>query len=203
MSREELYGRASLEILHLNMSQTPIMCVSRILYLWIQILGCSSCSLQVTLLDRMLWFTLFLLSIAECDIKTCIINKTACDLGFQPVVAISEDGCCPVFSCSKYHISLRCFIYSLNSFIYSKWVKIISSSFSPSLSAFTIGAFSFFWRWGNWCRFSVVNIQWVNLLIRYWMLVTLKPSRSSAVKLYFQIHIPDLAWHWLNYQQGG
>ncbi|OWK58541.1 Mucin-5B [Lonchura striata] len=55
--------------------------------------------LQVTLLDGMLWLTLSLLSIAECDIKTCIINKTVCDLGFQPVVAMSEDGCCPVFSC--------------------------------------------------------------------------------------------------------
>ncbi|KAK2536626.1 hypothetical protein Q9233_003041 [Columba guinea] len=51
------------------------------------------------LLDRMLWLTLPLLSIAECDIKTCVINKTACELGFQPVVAISEDGCCPIFSC--------------------------------------------------------------------------------------------------------
>ncbi|NXP39341.1 MUC5B protein, partial [Leiothrix lutea] len=38
-------------------------------------------------------------TVCECDIKTCIINKTACDLGFQPVVAMSEDGCCPIFSC--------------------------------------------------------------------------------------------------------
>ncbi|NWZ60204.1 MUC5B protein, partial [Haliaeetus albicilla] len=38
-------------------------------------------------------------TVCECDIKTCIINKTACDLGFQPVVGISEDGCCPIFSC--------------------------------------------------------------------------------------------------------
>ncbi|NXS07902.1 MUC5B protein, partial [Neodrepanis coruscans] len=38
-------------------------------------------------------------TVCECDIKTCIINKTGCDLGFQPVVAISEDGCCPIFSC--------------------------------------------------------------------------------------------------------
>lgn len=60
---------------------------------------------------------LSLLSIAECDIRTCFIKKTACDLGFQPVVAISEDGCCPIFSCSKYHVSLKCFIYSLNYFI--------------------------------------------------------------------------------------
>lgn len=76
--------------------------------------------LQEKLLDRMIWLTLSPLSIAECDIKTCVINKTACDLGFQPVVAISEDGCCPVFSCSKYHVSLRNFIYSFNYFSFSE-----------------------------------------------------------------------------------
>lgn len=74
----------------------------------------SKLSPQVTLLDGRLWLTLSLLCITECDIKTCIINKTGCDLGFQPVIAISEDGCCPIFSCSKYLVSLRCFIYSLN-----------------------------------------------------------------------------------------
>lgn len=100
MSREELYSRASLGILHLNMSQTPKICGSRIIYFY-PISWMFKLCLQVTLLDRMLWLILSLLSIAECDIKTCIINKTACDLGFQPVVGISEDGCCPIFSCSK------------------------------------------------------------------------------------------------------
>ena len=119
MSREELYSRASLEIVHLSKSQTLKMCGSRITYFYPISLMFKLC-LQVTLLDRMLWLTLSLLRIAECDIKTCIINKTACDLGFQPVVAISEDGCCPIFSCSKYHVSLRCFIYSLSYFIFSK-----------------------------------------------------------------------------------
>lgn len=138
MSREDLYSRASLEILHLNMSQTPKMCGSRIIYFylisWMFKLWSAS--------DTAGWNALayfISVAIAECDIKTCIIKKTACDLGFQPVVAISEDGCCPIFSCSKYHVSLRCFIYSLNYFIFSKWVKIVSSSLSPSLSAFSFG----------------------------------------------------------------
>lgn len=100
MSRKELYSGASLGILHLNMSQTPKICGSRIIYFY-PISWMFKLCLQVTLLDRMLWLILSLLSIAECDIKTCIINKTACDLGFQPVVGISEDGCCPIFSCSK------------------------------------------------------------------------------------------------------
>jgi len=119
MSGEEAYSRASLEILYLNMSQTPKMCASRTVYFY-PISWMFKLCLQVTLLDMMLRFTLSLLSVAECDIKTCIINKTACDLGFQPVVAISEDGCCPIFSCSKYHVPLGCSIYSLNYFIYSK-----------------------------------------------------------------------------------
>lgn len=119
MSREELYSRASSGILHLNMSQNPKICGSRIIYFY-PISWMFKLCLQVTLLDRMLWLILSLLSIAECDIKTCIINKTACDLGFQPVVGISEDGCCPIFSCSKYHVSLRCFFYSLVYFIFSK-----------------------------------------------------------------------------------
>lgn len=138
ISREELYSRASLGILHLNMSQTPKICGSRIIYFY-PISWMFKLCLQVTLLDRMLWLILSLLAIAECDIKTCIINKTACDLGFQPVVGISEDGCCPIFSCSKYHVFLRWFFYSLVYFIFSKCVKIISSSLSPFLSAF-IGA---------------------------------------------------------------
>lgn len=118
MSRKELYSRASLEILHLNMSQTPKKCGSRIIYFY-SISWMFKLCLQVTLLDGMLCLTLSLF-VAECDIKTCIINKTACDLGFQPVVAISEDGCCPIFSCSKYHVSIRCFIYSWSYLMFSK-----------------------------------------------------------------------------------
>uniref|UniRef100_A0A8C4YB16 MUC5A protein n=1 Tax=Gopherus evgoodei TaxID=1825980 RepID=A0A8C4YB16_9SAUR len=38
-------------------------------------------------------------TVCECDVKSCSPIKRQCDLGFQPVVAISEDGCCPIFSC--------------------------------------------------------------------------------------------------------
>uniref|UniRef100_A0A8C0JGN5 MUC5A protein n=1 Tax=Chelonoidis abingdonii TaxID=106734 RepID=A0A8C0JGN5_CHEAB len=38
-------------------------------------------------------------TVCECDVKSCSPIKRQCNLGFQPVVAISEDGCCPIFSC--------------------------------------------------------------------------------------------------------
>lgn len=120
MPREDLYNRAGFEKLYLYMSQLP-NCLVQESFMSSLFLGCSNFfGLQEKLLDRMIWVTLSPLSIAECDIKTCVINKTACDLGFQPVVAISEDGCCPIFSCGKYHVSLRNFIYSFNYFSFSE-----------------------------------------------------------------------------------
>ncbi|CAM4571963.1 unnamed protein product [Lepidochelys olivacea] len=38
-------------------------------------------------------------TVCECDVKSCSLIRRQCDLGFQPVVAISEGGCCPIFSC--------------------------------------------------------------------------------------------------------